>query len=1657
MDFKKCKIKYWVTPILAGFMCILMAGKAWALPAIRQGNILNVNGTPYYFNVRSSYAYIPISANQLSNVQALAKMTTLPSGQTGFGDWASRAAFRYPGLSAYSTVGSNSQYLVKTTEVQTVANKGWTYEAPGFYNPNTGDMLSFRYSGMVMIDTGDAIAGTNPKFPSDTISTSSTNGGTLHVAEITKKQVNADGGVSYEKTGMNVYGSPGGVHQLANIYTNGMNGTSIKAAVGNVLTNKYTAFNEKYAEKAFLKWVECDDGYGAAYKEQAETWIAQQGSSLKWWEVLNQFFQIKGNPNDPYNTVYFYMVGGVQSGHTFYTTYSTGGKVTKNATPTLLAVKDNQTGEILGEAYRNPDVMSAQDGADPESSDKRVKLEYGKFYTVNGILSYYSSESGASKTNRGVDFGYLTTANTDDFVYLDTGMQAISVLPDANALTHDSTTDGKSYGTINASGKQTNPDENGDTFNYNSAAFTNISFTIAEGMPASGYLALKVPTAFSENSDNDVITDDRIMLPYMIAEPSEDDPCREHPENCIVEPAYGDLNLGMPEYRDLHYIAQHTEIPEEEEGEGGESGSDAESGTTEGEEKEPIITILEKSSGYGYYKDVSSTPIERVQENDTPATPDRINIWDAGSASDVSDSEDEVLSDPWWEYDSSGGIWPNQLEDLENKCWLLDANGGWNQSGEFLRSKSGENSFGFGFRVSRSRGEGTLPGATLETEIYGVSPDTGDDGILLTEYTDGGNRFKTLRTGSIGVYEYADVKYQGIVSSEAINGIEDFPYIRVITRISEDVHGESGFHTSTFKAPAENSWQEEHDTVDRTFACEMDDMRILEVEVKDSEGIVIYNANRYDSSNMDVEVDGYFDREEDLFLKVVIEQSLDSGHQVNEPAIDVTVRGLNEDGSEVSTYINDVTYTKYGEKMYLEVPMSYDDIAFRPRNCQKLRFSISINEKHGEDMWRENIWDNDEDAYTFTIDGTTADLAISQDVELYNSKNNPQEFLTFAEYLSFKFNIKHIGGSERQTAVVGGTDYNPFPKVNVSIYNADALSTDPINGNIIYRMASQDPKAASALIMEGDIQAETRLFPGLGTNDYASHVQAWYKNYIVQSFVSDTGNVAAYGHILVAGNVDSYHDTNGTNIRNNSTDYVQKEFYGEKNFKIVDIGVSSRNSISDDTGIAVQAAIENTASSYNDQTVVDKTYLDIYIDDELIKTIEVEVPVGDTIVTEALIDEIDLEACKIIEVRVNTGRHQTHYEYVLKSTDSSLYPDPFIDNYMSIIVCPNKPNETICPLCVIDDNVGVDSIFGGGGTGEEGETPIVPDHDNVTDTSTYSVLFEMNDGSATNKVQSIAYNSSANLAANTFNYSGYKFVKWNTKADGSGTDYADKAVISTGSKQSYGSNTTLTLYAQWEPITYTISFNANGGTGTMNSINCTFDEAQYLPGNTFEKSGYMFKAWNTQADGGGISIENGGSVMNFTDVQGKDVVLYAQWITEMDCIILENFSASSAVDLKPGDMIAENPSLLSMVDYSSYGYLMVKIPTVSATKDGDVVEKIYDLFSADWNTADWTKVYENVATVEGDQSVYVWRYLDVLAPDGTTVVNPNNSERMANRTTDLYSRLTVGNFTSLGTVHVSTELQGLVYAAPASGTITPEEMAITDKIALAILGIVVEE
>ena len=99
---------------------------------------------------------------------------------------------------------------------------------------------------------------------------------------------------------------------------------------------------------------------------------------------------------------------------------------------------------------------------------------------------------------------------------------------------------------------------------------------------------------------------------------------------------------------------------------------------------------------------------------------------------------------------------------------------------------------------------------------------------------------------------------------------------------------------------------------------------------------------------------------------------------------------------------------------------------------------------------------------------------------------------------------------------------------------------------------------------------------------------------------------------------------------------------------------------------------------------------------------------------------------------------------------------------------------------------------------------------------TVSATFEAIDYTVTFK-----YGTAQALTANSFTRKGYTFAGWNTKADGSGTSYADKASVknlaSTDGK-------TITLYAQWTLDTYTITYKLNGGTnasGNPASYNVT--------------------------------------------------------------------------------------------------------------------------------------------------------------------------------------------------------------------------------------------
>ena len=92
----------------------------------------------------------------------------------------------------------------------------------------------------------------------------------------------------------------------------------------------------------------------------------------------------------------------------------------------------------------------------------------------------------------------------------------------------------------------------------------------------------------------------------------------------------------------------------------------------------------------------------------------------------------------------------------------------------------------------------------------------------------------------------------------------------------------------------------------------------------------------------------------------------------------------------------------------------------------------------------------------------------------------------------------------------------------------------------------------------------------------------------------------------------------------------------------------------------------------------------------------------------------------------------------------------------------------------------------------------------------------------------VTYSTSTTLSKNGYYLAGYEFTGWNTKADGTGTAYADEAsYVWTGTQKSEKIN----LYAQWKPIQtkMTVSISAPSSDSDLqlsyDSVSCAFNAA----------------------------------------------------------------------------------------------------------------------------------------------------------------------------------------------------------------------------------------
>lgn len=157
--------------------------------------------------------------------------------------------------------------------------------------------------------------------------------------------------------------------------------------------------------------------------------------------------------------------------------------------------------------------------------------------------------------------------------------------------------------------------------------------------------------------------------------------------------------------------------------------------------------------------------------------------------------------------------------------------------------------------------------------------------------------------------------------------------------------------------------------------------------------------------------------------------------------------------------------------------------------------------------------------------------------------------------------------------------------------------------------------------------------------------------------------------------------------------------------------------------------------------------------------------------------------------------------------------------------------------------------------------------------NSYTLSFDMNGGEGEKINPTVyGYEDEVLLPRNVFTKTGYILSGWSLTKDGEKVYENGETVKHIAS----GKNDSVTLYAVWTPVTYTVKFDSNDASGTMESLSMVYNTEKALAENTFTKEGYHFLGWSTVKNGA-VEYHNGASVKNLASTQDKEVILYAVW------------------------------------------------------------------------------------------------------------------------------------------------------------------------------------
>ena len=229
--------------------------------------------------------------------------------------------------------------------------------------------------------------------------------------------------------------------------------------------------------------------------------------------------------------------------------------------------------------------------------------------------------------------------------------------------------------------------------------------------------------------------------------------------------------------------------------------------------------------------------------------------------------------------------------------------------------------------------------------------------------------------------------------------------------------------------------------------------------------------------------------------------------------------------------------------------------------------------------------------------------------------------------------------------------------------------------------------------------------------------------------------------------------------------------------------------------------------------------------------------------------------------------------------------------------------------------------------------------------ASYKVSYNANGGSGAPSAQTKYYGKSLTLSKTKPTRTGYTFKGWATSSSGSVT-YASGA--------SYTSNASVTLYAVWQANTYTIKYNANGGSGAPSNQTKTHGVTLTLSSTKPTRASvnddgvittYTFKGWSTSSSATTVAYTAGAKY-----TANASITLYAVWstattITQYDVTYNTNGGSGVSSQIKKkGTAITLRTTIPTKNGYTFKGWGLSEDATTvsyaagaSYTTDADII------------------------------------------------------------------------------------------------------------------------